>query len=236
MLLRRDAMMAAYEPPPEGTVLLDDLRPVVRPAAGAPVEGTMLLDDMPDAAALAPPPVDFGEGTGLMTLEEIAEMHWGGETPTEAAPAEDSRARRWTRGEIEVLQKAVNDALEPEATLLMSRDELAALRGEKVERPEPTPAPPAAVAASGEIAGLEPLPPELTSSPAGLEPAPPDGLEPIPGLEPLPPAQAQAQAKKTFDADEVTMLTLDDVARMREAMLAAKQQPKQDDDDTGGDA
>jgi hypothetical protein len=223
VLLRRDPQMPAFVPPPEGTVLLDDLHPASIAAAAAarpPVDGTILLDDLPEGAAAAPPPpVDFGEGTGLMTLDEIAEMHWGGQAPA-ADPAQPA-PRRWTQGEIEILQRAVNDALEPEATLMLSLEELAALRGEKVERPPepPRPAPVAAAGTIGDVDGLEPAAP----SPAPTRPAESiPGLEAIPGLEPLPASEAAAPRPTTFDADEVTTLTRDDIARMRDAMRRAK--------------
>ncbi|MEM6995838.1 MAG: hypothetical protein AAF721_35335 [Myxococcota bacterium] len=139
-------------------------------------------------------PEDFGEGTSMLTLEEIAEMHWGG--------AAEAGARPWSPEEIDVLQRAVNEALEPEATLMLSRDELSALRGERVEPAGPPPEPPPPVD-DGVIAGLEAVDAPSTPLPAKSS----DGA---------------------FNPDEVTMFSLDEVTEMRRAMSKGK---RGDDDD-----
>lgn len=157
----------------------------------------------PPALSTTATPDDFGEGTSLLTLNEIADMHWGGDT---SAPA--SGPRPWTPGEIEILQSAVSEALEPEATTMLSYEELAALRGEVL----PTrPAPVAQHAPSEEVDEL-----------AGLESV---------HEEAAPPPQIRAPQSDAGDAafnpEDVTMLSFDDIASMREAMLKKKR-----DDDT----
>jgi hypothetical protein len=77
-----------------------------------------------------PAPAAFDEGTGLLTLEQIAQFAFGGIAADATPPHEGSRS--WTAREIESLQRAVDHSLGDEATTILSADELAALRGESV--------------------------------------------------------------------------------------------------------
>jgi hypothetical protein len=70
------------------------------------------------------------EGTAILTLEEIARVHWGG-VVDDAAPPEDG-SRSWTRGEIEMLQGAVDRSLDDDSSAMLAPEELAALRGQSV--------------------------------------------------------------------------------------------------------
>ena len=70
------------------------------------------------------------EGTALLTLEEIARVHWGGVTDEPSPPVEGPRS--WTRDEILVLQAAVDRSLDEDSTAALSPDELAALRGQSI--------------------------------------------------------------------------------------------------------
>jgi tetratricopeptide (TPR) repeat protein len=220
--------VASVAPPADGTILLDEMEPGLAPAVPPrllpPSEGTILLD-LDAARSSSPMPLHasgpgpaLAEGTGLLTLEEIADMHWGGVAPSPMPPAEGSRS--WTRGEIEILQRAVADALEPEATLMLSMEELAALRGEKAARSPDAPRP-IVVAGSLHPRGEGPM--------SGEGPIP--GLEPMPGLEPAaslasPPKPARAD---TIDGDEVTMLTREDILKMRETILKARAAETEDE-------
>lgn len=195
------------------------------PLGDAPEAGTQppVFGALPSLGPATPD--DFGEGTSMMTLEEIADLHWGGDT----TPPDD--ARPWTPAEIETLQHAVNEALEPEATLMLSPVELSALRGEStgLGRQE---------AATNERA---PAPPPRLDAPA--EPDVPAGLEPLPGLEPVPdedaprpsaPRPSAPRSDTGFDPDEVTIMTLDEVAALRDAVLKAKRGKPEDDDEEDG--
>jgi|GEM_PF-966289 len=162
-----------------------------------------------DAPAGSPPPSseDFAEGTSLLTLDEIASLHWQGDT----SPTEDSRP--WTADEIAVLQQAVDDALEPEATTMLSHDELAALRGDVVQD-KPLPRPPVVrpVVEDDPLAGLEPIP-EAETAPAAREPSP-------------------ADKTVAFDPDEVTSFSLDEITALRDAFVEQQRKPpKRDDND-----
>ncbi|MBL4685284.1 MAG: hypothetical protein JKY37_11890 [Nannocystaceae bacterium] len=147
-------------------------------------------------------PEDFGEGTSLLTLDEISSLHWG----DNAADSMDG-VRPWTPDEIGVLQRAVNDALEPEATTMLSIEELAALRGEqrKVERPQPAAVARHEALADQEITGLE-----------AVEPT--EAVEPSEAVEPPDVTMPPPPSSEAFDPDEVTVFSLDEVAKMRKAL------------------
>ncbi len=110
------------------------------------------------------------ERTSVLTLEEIARMHWGGVSDAPSPPSEGSRS--WTRDEIRSLQRAVDHSLDDRISQILSRRELLALHGDSVEEVPPA-LPMDLEAAPLEAAPLEPAP--LESAP--LEPAP---LEPSP--------------------------------------------------------
>lgn len=59
-------------------------------------------------------------------------MHWGGVIEAERDVPPDDVSRSWTRAEVERLQLAVEHALTDETSALLSKRELAALRGESV--------------------------------------------------------------------------------------------------------
>ena len=90
-------------------------------AAGAPA---------PSPAASAPAFVPFDEGTGMLTLDQIARVHMRGVASSPVPP--ESGARSWTRDEIQSLQRAVDHSLGDDASRILSRDELTALQGRAV--------------------------------------------------------------------------------------------------------
>jgi hypothetical protein len=98
-------------------------RPVVLEVA-RPIEVPRVELPSPSAAA------SIEEGTAILTLEEIARVHWGG-VVDDAAPPEDG-SRSWTRGEIEMLQGAVDRSLDDDSSAMLAPEELAALRGQSV--------------------------------------------------------------------------------------------------------
>lgn len=98
-------------------------RPIVVEVA-RPIEVPRV--ELPPAAAAA----SVEEGTAILTLEEIARVHWGGVVDSDAPPAEGSRS--WTRAEIESLQGAVDRSLDDDSSAILVPEELAALRGQSV--------------------------------------------------------------------------------------------------------
>jgi hypothetical protein len=118
------------------------------PARPAPVVSTTVeappAPAPPPAAVVAASALD--EGTALLTLEEIARVHWGGVVDDPSPPAEGSRS--WTHDEIRTLQAAVDRSLDEESTSMLSPDELSALRGQSLGAPLPElvePVPPPAL-------------------------------------------------------------------------------------------
>ncbi len=71
------------------------------------------------------------EATDVLTLAEIARLHWGGVIDDPTPPIEGSRS--WTRDEIDVVQRAAWQSLDRETSAMLSRDELAVLRADPPE-------------------------------------------------------------------------------------------------------
>ncbi len=111
------------------------------PAAQPSTPPTPASVAAPSAAPAASQPafVPFDEGTGMLTLDQIARLHLRGVASDPTPPVQG--ARSWTRDEIESLQHAVDHSLGDDASRILSRDELAALSGRAVV-PDDAPAPP----------------------------------------------------------------------------------------------
>ncbi len=158
------------------------------------------------------------EATGVLTLEEIARMHWGGVADAPSPPSEGSRS--WTRDEILSLQRAVDHSLDDRTSQILSRHELRALHGDSVQEVPPTP-----------HVDLEPDPRE----PAPLDPAPPEMAPPV-DLEAAAHADEiaafeQALARmKAFGEGRIVMRR-DELELIRKH-LGAPQRGANDDDDT----
>jgi len=187
-------------------------------------------DGAPDREVRPEPPepripmvAEAPESTGVLTLEEIARMHWGGVTDAPSPPSEGSRS--WTREEILTLQRAVDHSLDDRTSQILSRHELRALHGDSVQ--ELPLAPPADL----EPAPLEPAPLE----PAPLEPSPPE-MAPRVDLEAAAHADEiaafeQALARmKAFGEGRIVMRR-DELELIRKH-LVAPQRGANDDDDT----
>ncbi len=114
---------AAPSPAPETPRNLEAPTPLPSPLAAAFAEAVSAAPEVPAAGF---------EPTGVLTLDEIARMHWGGVIEAERDVPPDEVSRSWTRAEVERLQLAVEHALSDETSAMLSKHELAALRGESV--------------------------------------------------------------------------------------------------------
>lgn len=66
----------------------------------------------------------------MLTLDQIARLHLHGVAADPTPPAQG--ARGWTRDEIDSLQRAVDHAINDDASRILTPEELAALRGQAV--------------------------------------------------------------------------------------------------------
>ncbi len=138
------------------------------PVVPAPVSGPIIF---------GAPPSDDEEGTDLLTMDDIARMHWG----VEAASAEgldltgdgdpgSPPVAGLDEAQLEKLRTATVDVLDDESTSMLSRAELAVLHGEApfvlperpgdaaAEAPPPVPTPPPAEDDLGfDLLGLQAL-------------------------------------------------------------------------------
>lgn len=94
------------------------------------------------AVIFGPPPTDEAEGTGMLTLEDIAAIHWGveqasasGHEELQVAPPTDDievdePSMIFEPVQLDALRIATNEVLDEEATGMLTAAELAGLRGE----------------------------------------------------------------------------------------------------------
>lgn len=87
------------------------------------------------AVAVTPESLAVRETTDVLTLEDVARLHWGGVVDAPTPSSQGSRS--WTRQEIEVVQRAAWHSLDRETSTMLSRDELALLRAEPPEPAAP---------------------------------------------------------------------------------------------------
>lgn len=188
-------LLAPAPPEPLSPVAAD-----LQPPALVAGDSTLAHSAPPPLLGAVATPADFGEGTSMLTLDEIANLHWGDAAEANAPAGEGSRP--WTPEEIQTLQKAVNEVLEPEATTMLSSDELSALRGDRPPDPRPVRAPRPKFVDDGEIKGLEAIPE-----------APPTSTP------------AKPRSGDAFNPDEVTILSIDEITALRDRFA------KRDDQD-----
>jgi hypothetical protein len=200
------------------------------PARGGPASPpTQFLDDAASFELASDNPNE-GEGTDLLSLEDLAAIHWGGAVPVGAdgrlqpplivdpatgeATGERARLRFWEPAELSSIHASLGQVMDEETTGLLSVEELQALRAGPPAHPVPSFVPPAYDVASGEGT------PQL--SPAQLEQmrtgAPPTAA----AARPTPPTPAAAPPSRPPPPTPSTPDVLADVDPAKLAALRKK--------------
>jgi len=154
------------------------------------------------------------ERTSVLTLEEMARMHWGGVADDPSPPSEGSRS--WTHDEIRSLQLAVDHSLDDRTSQILSRRELLALHGDSVQDVPP------AVLTEREPESLEPEP---------LEPAPLADVEVAAHADEMA-AFERALARMLAFGEGRIIMRRDELELIRKHLGPGQQGASADDDDT----
>lgn len=145
---RADELEAQAEQFTEGASPAVASATVPPPVVVAPVVAPPMVPTPAAAATPVVPAAALDEGTGLLTLDQIARLHMRGVASDPTPPEHGSRS--WTHDEISTLQRAVDHSLGEDASRILSRDELAALQGRAVVADDAVVPPPPLLVDAGE--------------------------------------------------------------------------------------
>jgi len=113
--------VSVEEPVPVSDVTVRwEPEPFLPPASDMPSTQRLVLP-----VARVPVPSPPRAGTDLLTLQDVAALHWGG-----ANVERSTEIPRWTDAQQDSLRKATLDVLDETTTSLLDPEEMAALRGE----------------------------------------------------------------------------------------------------------